>query len=338
MAAGMSAECKGGRLVVLGANSFAGGCATTAALRAGMTVLGISRSTEKIKPSSGDFGAFGGSYTFLQRDLNRDLDAVIDDLRTFRPAYVIDLAGQGMVAESWRTPEQWYRTNVVSKVMLLDVLREMPSLRRYIRVSTPEVYGNTDGLVGESLLYQPSTPYAVSHAAIDMHISAYVKHHQFPAILTRFSNFYGPGQQLYRIIPRTIIYAKLGRKLPLQGGGNATRAFIYGDDIGSALLAALGAGRVGEVYHFSTDRFITIRKLVEKILALLNLDFDDCVELVDDRPGKDMQYLMSDAKARSELNWTDTVPLETGLMRTIAWVCDNWAQILHEPLEYRHQP
>lgn len=326
------------KLLVLGANSFAGGCLVKTAVNAGMNVLGLSRSAEK-PPQLHSTGILpAGKYRFLQRDINQDTDTVFRDIADFQPDYVVDLAGQGMVAESWQAPEQWYQTNIVSKARVLDHLRRVPSLKRYVRVSTPEVYGSTDTPVDESTIYRPSTPYAVSHAAIDMHVMTYVNQYGFPAVLTRFSNFYGVGQQLYRIIPRTIIYARLGRKLPLHGGGHSTRAFIYGDDIGSALLAALDRGKVGDIYHFSTDSFITIRRLVERIYSLLDMDFHANVEIADDRPGKDLRYLMRDQKARDELGWRDAVSLDDGLRQTIAWIDANWDSILQQPLDYIHQP
>ncbi|MDR3425556.1 MAG: GDP-mannose 4,6-dehydratase [Alphaproteobacteria bacterium] len=329
----MSADRK---LVILGANSFAGIAVLRAALKENMTVLGLSRSPLRSKLYFPDMPE-SGSYTFLQRDINDDNAAAAADILAFNPDYVVDLAGQSMVAESWLAPEQWYQTNIVSKVKLLEALRKLPRLQKYVRVSTPELYGNTESLISESFVYRPSTPYAVSHAAIDMHVMTSVNQYGFPAVLTRFSNFYGPGQQLYRIIPRTIIYARMGRKLPLHGGGTSTRAFIYRDDIGSAAMAALARGNVGEVYHFSTNDFTTIRDLVRKIHALLGTDFASLVEESEDRPGKDAHYLMSDAKARTTLGWRDTVSLEEGVGKTIQWVEDNWQAISKEPLDYIHK-
>ncbi|MBR9884467.1 MAG: NAD-dependent epimerase/dehydratase family protein [Oceanospirillales bacterium] len=327
------------RLLVLGANSFAGSCLVKAALDAGMEVVGISRSAEK----SDAFHPYrqtarAGHYRFYPLDLNRDWPAIADLIRQYQPQYVVDLAGQGMVAESWQQPEQWYQTNVVSKARLLSLLKDLSGLRKYVRVSTPEVYGSTDSLIEEDQPYNPSTPYAVSHAAIDMHLQAYFRQYGFPVVLTRFSNFYGPGQQLYRIIPRTLIYARMGRKLPLHGGGKAIRAFIYGDDVASALLAAMERGVPGQVYHFSTDSFVSIRELVERILALQDIPFASAVEITEDRPGKDLRYLMSDRKAREELGWSDQISLDQGLKNTLDWVNNYWDELIRLPLDYQHKP
>ena len=206
-----------------------------------------------------------------------------------------------MVAESWQNPAQWYNTNIVAKVKLHDQLRQKDWLERYIRISTPEVYGSQENLLQETWEYNPSSPYAVSHAAIDQSLKAFNKQYDFPVILTRFANFYGPGQQLYRIVPRTIIYALLGKKLQLHGGGTSVRAFISGVDVADAVMRSINYGLVGEVYHFSPERFLTIRKLIEIICSKMGVDFAELVEIAPDRPGKDQAYLMDSEKARRDL-------------------------------------
>src|SRR5882762_10152566 len=220
------------RVAVLGSNSFAGASFIDAALTAGHQVLGVNRSAEP-SPMFLPYrkNPYAASYRFRQLDLNRDFEAICALLVDFSPHFVLDFAGQGMVAESWSRPEQWYETNIVAKVRLHDCLRQQPALQKYIRVSTPEVYGSTAHPVQEGQPYAPSTPYAVSHAAIDMSLTAFHRNYSFPVVLTRFANFFGPGQQLYRIVPRTVIYALLGQRLQLHGGGTSVRAFIHGGDV-----------------------------------------------------------------------------------------------------------
>jgi dTDP-glucose 4,6-dehydratase len=127
--------------------------------------------------------------------------------------HVVNFAAQGMVAESWLKPEDWYETNVVANVMLHDRLRKISSLQKYVHVGTPEVYGSTAGLIPESRNYNPSTPYAASRAACDLHLQTFIRQYNFPAVFTRAANVFGPGQQLYRIVPRTLLFLALGRKL-----------------------------------------------------------------------------------------------------------------------------
>lgn len=325
-------------IFVLGANSFAGSQFIASALQAGFSVVGINRSAE----SSDVFLPYrdlpgNPNYAFHQLDINQDFDDICHLLDQTQPEFMVDFAGQGMVAESWQDPLQWYQTNFISKVKLHEFLRKQSWLKRYVRISTPEVYGSSQSLIGENNHYLPSTPYAVSHAAIDMSLRTYFNHYDFPIIFTRYSNFYGPGQQLYRIIPRTIIYAMTGQKLQLHGGGKAVRAFIYGADVGSAVLATLSKGIVGESYHFSSSEFVSIKQLVEMICDKMHIRFGDFVEMAPDRPGKDLRYLMDDNKAKKQLFWQPQTNLSAGIDATIEWVSNNLDEIKQLPLNYIHK-
>ena len=326
------------RYAVLGSNSFAGSAFVARAVADGAEVIGFNRSLE----SSSIFLPYrnvksGGSYTFVQTDINHDLNAILGRLDIFRPQVVVDFAGQGMVAESWQNPAQWYNTNIVAKVKLHDQLRRRDWMERYVRISTPEVYGSQESLLQETWQYNPSTPYAVSHAAVDQSLRAFHQQYDFPVIFTRFANFYGPGQQLYRIVPRTIIYALLGKKLQLQGGGTSVRAFISGVDVADAVMRSIDFGVVGDAYHFSPERFLTIRQVIEIICSRMGIDFAELVEISPDRLGKDQAYLMDSRKARRELGWQESVTFEEGVDATVQWVKDSFDEISSLPLNYIHK-
>lgn len=325
--------------LVLGANSFAGSSTVDYLINQGEVVIGVSRGAERsamFHPVLVNPGK--ERYRFYQIDINHDFDALTALIDQIEPAYIIDFAGQGMVAESWGTPEQWYETNIVAKVKLHNFLQGKVWLKKYVRVSTPEVYGSQDNLTEESWSFNPSTPYAVSHAAIDMSLRAFWRQYEFPVVFARFSNFYGPGQQLYRIVPRTIIYGRLNRTLQLHGGGVAVRAFIHGRDVAQAVQRCALGGVEGDIYHFSTDSFVSIRELVEQIHRLMGINFSQATQISDDRPGKDAQYLMSDKKARQQLGWSPEVTLLEGLKQSIAWVDQHLEEIKTLPLNYIHQP
>ena len=327
------------RIAVLGSNSFAGASFVANALERGAQVIGFNRSVEGAElflPYRRVANC--GNYKFLQADLNTDFDLLSSELERFRPQVVVDFAGQGMVAESWQNPAQWYQTNILSKVQLHEYLRQINWLQKYIRISTPEVYGSHNQSIKEAWDYNPRTPYAVSHAAIDMSLRAYHAQFGFPVVFTRFANFYGPGQQLYRIIPRTIIYALTGEKLQLHGGGTSTRAFIHSQDVANGIFASLELGKFGEIYHFSPDRFYTIRAVVELLCERMNIDFFKFVEIVPDRLGKDQAYLMDSSRARYELGWHDSISFEEGIDQTIDWVKANLEVIRQLPLNYVHKP
>ena len=227
---------------------------------------------------------------------------------------------------------------MVSTVRLHDRLRAMAFVRRYVHVSTPEVYGSTSGDVREDAPFNPSTPYAVSRAASDMSLRTFHSAYEMPVVFTRAANVYGAGQQLYRIVPRTILNIRLGRKLQLHGGGTSERSFVHVRDVAEATYRVARDGRNGEAYHISTDRIVSIRGLVEMICEKLAVDFDDVVEVVGDRLGKDAAYRLDSAKIRDELGWTDRISLEDGVAETISWGDRYLDDLSRLPSSYIHKP
>ncbi|MDD5108726.1 MAG: GDP-mannose 4,6-dehydratase [Candidatus Omnitrophica bacterium] len=328
------------KLVVIGSNSFSGSSFVAYCLSLGIDVLGISRSQELpdvfLPYKWGDITKLG-SFKFEKLDLNNDTDKIADVIYKFHPEYVVNFAAQAMVAQSWEHPEHWYQTNVVGNVKLHDKIRKFDFLKRYVHVSTPEVYGNCTGKITESTPFNPSTPYAASRAACDLHLRTFFNQYKFPVVFTRAANVYGPAQQLYRIIPRTIFCIKIGKKLQLHGGGHSTRSFIHIRDVATATLKIAQNGVSGEAYHISTDLHISIRGLVEMICKMMKVDFTKLVEIVDDRPGKDAAYLLDSSKLRKELAWADTISLEDGIGETISWVNDNFTELKKQPFEYIHK-
>jgi len=330
------------RVFVVGANSFSGASFIDYALAQGMEVLGVSRSSQPHRAFlpylwSGDQTRLQ-HFRFAQLDLNQDTDRMAEAIQQFRPDYVINFAAQSMVAESWRHPEHWYQTNVVANVRLHDKIRHFDFIRKYVHVSTPEVYGSCQGLVTESTPFNPSTPYAASRAACDLHLMTFLKQYQFPVVFTRAANVFGPGQQLYRIIPRAVLYIRTGRKLQLHGGGHSVRSFIHIRDVADGTLRAAQKAPSGETYHFSTGLNISIRELVERICHKLSVAFEDTVEVTGERPGKDAAYLLDSAKARQAFGWKDEISLDQGLDETIAWVDKNLDELKKQPFDYIHKP
>lgn len=326
-------------VVVLGSNSFSGASFSAFALEEGADVIGISRSPEPNRV----FLPYrrGGQqerFRFVRADLNHDLDAVMSVIEAEKPAYVVNFAAQSMVAQSWDHPEHWFQTNAVATTMLFDRLRRLDFLRRYVHVTTPEVYGSTEGFIREDAPLNPSTPYAVSRAAGDMSLKTFAEAYGLPAVSTRAANVYGPGQQLYRIIPRTILCVRTGRKLQLHGGGYSERSFIHIRDVADATWRIMLDGVVGETFHISTAEVLSIRELVQRICDLMGVAIDEVTEVVGDRLGKDSTYLLDSSKLRDTLGWAEKVGLDDGLAECVAWVDDNLAVLTNENADYRHKP
>ena len=327
------------KFLVIGSNSFSGSHFVKHLLENEFQVLGVSRSIEPNEvflPYKWD-NNFSESFYFQQVDLNKNIKNIIKLIKNYKINFIVNFASQGMVSESWNTPEDWYETNVISQVKLHDELRKIEHIEKYIHVSTPEVYGNTKKWIKENFNFSPSTPYAVSRAACDLHLKSFFDTYKFPVIFTRAANVYGPGQQLYRIIPRTILATKTGPKLELHGGGSSKRSFIHINDVVKATLKIALYGKVGETYHISTNSPISIRNLVDRICNFSNIGFNEVVKISDERLAKDDAYLLDSSKLRTELDWKDEENLEDGILETMSWVTRNLKVISKLPIIYEHK-
>jgi dTDP-glucose 4,6-dehydratase len=326
--------------LVIGSNSFSGAHFVRHLLKQGHLVYGLSRSAE-LHPVFLPYLWLEKEleyFQFRQLDLNHDLDNVIEWIKEVQPEYIVNFAAQGMVAQSWQIPEHWYQTNVVAQVKLHNELRKLSFLKKYVHVTTPEVYGDTNGWVKENFHFAPSTPYAVSRAACDLHLMSFFKAYNFPVVFTRAANVFGPGQQLYRIIPKTMLCARTGSKLQLHGGGHSIRSFIHIKDVAKATLKLALKGKPGEVYHLSTLQTISIRQVVEKICHITGVDLKELIEVTEERLGKDQAYLLDSSKVRSEMGWFDKISLESGLQVTLSWVDKNLKELRDQPDIYQHKP
>jgi dTDP-glucose 4,6-dehydratase len=293
-------------------------------LEQGIDVRGYSRSPQpdqRFLPYA--WRPLPGKFVFTQVDLNHQLGDLVRDLCSYRPKVIVNFASQCMVNESWQYPEQWMQTNVVALTSLVRAMAGCDFLERYIHFTTPEVYGPTAGWVKESFDFKPSTPYAASRAAGDWVVKMWLDQYGLPAIFTRAANIYGEGQQLYRIIPKTLLFAMRSRKIPLHGGGTSVRSFVHMDDVSDALLRIIAAGTIGASYHISPDESVSIRVLVEMIGSLANVPPDRLYEIVGDRLGKDQAYLLDAGFIRDSLGWAPAISLAEGLERCYQWVSLN---------------
>lgn len=335
------------KILVIGSNSFSGSHFVAEALGSGHCVWGVSRSPEP-KPiflpyrwtqsNGGSCLATSENFNFQAIDLNRDLNTLLEIIERVQPEIVVNFAAQGMVAESWVNPTHWYNTNVMSQVALHEALRDKTFLRKYVHVTTPEVYGSTDGgWIKENNHFVPSTPYAVSRAACDMHLRSFHQAYEFPVVFTRAANVYGPGQQLYRVIPRTMLSARTGEQMKLHGGGISVRAFIHIKDVVRATLQLATEGEPGTTWHLSSRESCSIKKLVMQICRITGSNFEKIVKESEERLGKDENYLLDSSAMRQIHGWSDRIDLEEGLRETLSWVDANLATLKTLPWSYQHK-
>jgi len=327
------------RYMVLGSNSFSGQDFIDLLLDdPAAEVAGISRSAEypafRLRYAEGrDLS----HYRYHQLDMNRDMDELLALMDRWQPEYIINFAAQSEVGPSWEHPEHWFETNTVALAKMINHLRRRDYLKRYLHVSSPEAYGNCVGTVTEETRDNPSTPYAASKAAADMLISVYQKQYDFPAMFVRATNVYGARQQLFKIIPRTAIYVKLGKRIPLDGGGKAVKSYIHVRDVSTGELAILRNGRIGERYHLSPDKGIAVCDVVRGIVERLGKKFEDATEIAPERPGQDAAYIIDSSKARGELGWRPVISFAEGTDEVVEWVERHWNAISQASLTYSHK-
>jgi dTDP-glucose 4,6-dehydratase len=270
--------------------------------------------------------------------LNRNMSSLQSLLADLQPGYIVNFAAQSEVAPSWEHPEQWFQTNAVAVAALGNYLKDQKWLGRYVHISSPEVYGTCEGVVKEEAPLNPSTPYAASKAAGDLMLFTLVKNFHFPLVMVRTTNVYGAHQQLFKIIPRSAIYLKLGRTIELHGGGHAVKSYIHIRDVSRGELAVMEHGRSGEIYHLSPDQGVAVRDVVRLMCEEMGQEFEASTRVVAERLGQDKAYVIDSAKARTELSWRPEVSLRQGIQEVVMWVEQNWQEIIKQPLEYQHKP
>ena len=324
-------------VLVIGSNCFTGSHVVDALLAqdAGR-VIGVSRSPE-YAPLFLPYKSRGSvPFEFHQIDIVKDFEDLHSLLQRVRPRVVINVAALSEVGLSNESPIEYFQINTVAVARLCDFLRRQGWLEQYVHISSAEILGSCSEPVTEEALFNPSTPYAVSKAAADMFLNTLASNFGFPATLVRSTNVYGPHQQLFKIIPRTVIYLKLGRAIELHGGGESVKSFIHVRDVVDGLVRAIETGRTG-TYHFSVPSDHTVAEIVRTICRKMGRDFDACVRTVGQRLGQDSRYWLDCTKARRDLGWSPRIDLEEGLSQVISWVEEHWSRIRHEPLEYVHR-
>jgi dTDP-glucose 4,6-dehydratase len=310
------------KVLVTGSGSFMGNCLVKAFVDYGYDVVGISRTDKNsiFKPYN------NSDISFHECDINSDFYRATAIIDGFKPNVVVNCAALSLVANSWDNPYTYFLTNCSSAVRLAKHLLNKDYLDLFLQASTPEVYGSiTDDLV-ECTAYNPSTPYGASKAAFDMYLDVLNRHYGFNAVMFRAANIYGAYQQLFRIVPKTIITIKNKGKLPLHGGGTSKRYFIHMSDVSDGVIKMI-KHHPSTIYHLSSNDYLSIKELVEKICDMMNYKFEKLVEITEDWTGKDSEYKINCDKAKEELQWIPRITIEQGIKETINWVNTNWKVI-----------
>lgn len=305
------------KILILGASSFAGSSFFDFLFRKNKFIL-LGTYNSKKNLNKLIFKKNLKKINLIKLDLSREKNSLIAIVKKFKPTYIFDFASICMVNESWDAPNNYLKINVNSKINFLKNLNKFNFLKKFIYVSTPEVFGSVNKPVREnSQTFNPSTPYAISKLAIEKYLIAYNEESGNKIIISRFSNFYGRGQLEHRLIPKVINCINKNKKFPLHGDGLTKRNFIFDDDFNEGFLKIMLKGKGGRTYHFSSNSYVTIKKIIQIICKYKNSDFNKVVYEAKERKGKDKFYFLDCKKTAKELKWKAKTNLSNGLLKTI---------------------
>ncbi len=265
-------------------------------------------------------------HVFVRADI-RDGATMLDLMRRHEIEAVVNFAAESHVDRSIRSAEPFLDTNVLGTLRLLEAARTA-GVRRFVQVSTDEVYGSLGptGAFEETTPITPRSPYSASKAAADHFVMAFHHTHGMDTVITRCSNNYGPYQFPEKLIPIMVLNALDGQTLPIYGDGLHVRDWIHVEDHCEAIDAVLHGGVSGDVYNVGAENERTNLDVVGSILELCGRP-RDLVRHVADRPGHDRRYAMNSKKIRDALGWRPRHTFENGLAETVAWYRANgpWA-------------
>jgi dTDP-glucose 4,6-dehydratase len=236
---------------------------------------------------------------------------------------VVHFAAESHVDRSIYEPAPVIDTNVTGTFVMLQVARKL-NIERFVHISTDEVYGDMapGAFADEDSPLKPSSPYSASKAGSDLLVLSYVRTFNFPGLITRSSNNYGPYQFPEKFLPLMITNALSDKALPIYGDGKQQRDWLHVEDNCRGVLAVLERGRVGEVYNIGgTD--IEENLTVARTLLRLTGKPESLLSYVKDRPGHDRRYALRCEKMEKQLGWKPSTPLEAGLRQTIDWYKTN---------------
>jgi len=269
------------------------------------------------------------NYTFVRGDIC-DPETVAAVFRDHPIDTIVHFAAESHVDRSISDGAAFVRTNVLGTFTLLDCARKH-GVRRFIHISTDEVYGSTrEGSFAETDTLNPSSPYSSSKAASDLLARSFFITHGLPVIVTRCTNNYGPYHFPEKLIPFFTTNLLQGKKVPVYGTGRNIRDWLYVIDHCRAIDFILQHGEPGEIYNIGGGAERTNLDITQKILELLGKD-ESMIEHVPDRKGHDFRYSLDFGKLR-KLGWKPAYRFDDALEATVEWYVENewWWRPLKE--------
>lgn len=263
------------------------------------------------------------TFKFVQSDIN-DLD------RLFDCDYVVNMAAETHVDNSIMSSGVFLHSNINGVHHLLELIKQQPRHKQpvFLHFSTDEVYGDIEqGAHTEQDLLKPSNPYSASKAAADMLVTAWARTYGLKYVIVRPTNNYGTGQYVEKLIPKSIKYLTLGKKIDLHDRGEPRRTWLHAEDTARAVVTIINSGSVNEIYNISGNTEMPNREVIKKILQ--HYKGSEAAENWEDyifesnRVGQDVRYAIDDSKLKA-LGWSPQADFDTALQDIIAYYVENF--------------
>jgi dTDP-glucose 4,6-dehydratase len=265
------------------------------------------------------------NYIFENGDI-RDPEKVKEVLQKYKPKYIIHLAAETHVDNSFGNSFVFTSTNVYGTHVLLECVREYVSLggglEKFVHMSTDEVYGSVgddEEAKYENSLFAPSNPYAATKAAAEMLCHAYLKSWGIPIVIARCNNAISKYQNEEKLIPKIIACMLKGEKIPVHGKGQSKRVFIHAFDIADALWTMIEKGIVGDIYNIGTSMEYSVMEVIRCILHIMGYgggELENHIEYVPDRVFQDYRYFI-DSSALRQLGWSEKIGFEEAVKNVL---------------------
>lgn len=305
---------------VTGCLGFIGVHVTRECLAKGWYVIGVDKLT--YASNENFLSEFTGNpnFKFIQSDIN-DLERLVDC------DYVINTAAETHVDNSIVASDVFLKSNVNGVHHLLKLIREkghfkMPTLLHF---STDEVYGDIEeGSHTEQDLLKPSNPYSATKAAADMLVLAWARTYKVPYVIVRPTNNYGIGQYVEKLIPKSVKYLSIGRKIDLHDKGLPVRTWLHAEDTARAVITIIESGVINEIFNISGNFELQNIDVVTRILKLFNGSTDVTDYITEwQRHGQDVRYSIDDSKLKA-LGWKPKADFDTELKKIVKYYKKNF--------------
>ena len=258
-------------------------------------------------------------FEFIKGDI---CDAAVVKKAMEGADYIVNFAAEVAVDRSINDPQSFLKTDILGVYTLLNEARVQKNLKKFIQISTDEVYGQIlEGSFTERSELKPRNPYSASKLGGDRLAYSFFATYGLPVVVTRASNTYGDRAYPEKIIPLFITNLVDGQKVPVYGEGEQIRDWLHVEDHCRAISLLFEYGVNGEVYNIGGAEECTNIELTRRILKLMGKD-ESFIEFVQDRPGHDYRYSLDCSKLKS-LGWKPGRSLQEGLKMTVDWYSNN---------------